>query len=111
MELYVCWGTFPTPWRPGGHPCGNAHKALREAGWDPEVKKTYGLGPLPGALTPQRSKVRELTGQNWVPVLVTDDGEVIRESKAIAEWARDNPASGAERAAGQAGGPGEATTT
>ncbi|MEA2330957.1 MAG: hypothetical protein QOH58_1095, partial [Thermoleophilaceae bacterium] len=34
MELYVCWGTFQTP-RPGGHPCGNAHAALKEAGWDP----------------------------------------------------------------------------
>jgi Glutathione S-transferase, N-terminal domain len=111
MELYVCWGTFPAPWRPGGHPCGNAYNALKEGGWNPEVKKTYGLGPLPGTLTPQRKKVRELTGQNWVPVLVTDDGEVIRESKKIAEWARDNPASGADRAAGQAGGPGAATTT
>jgi hypothetical protein len=111
MELYVCWGRFPAPWRPGGHPCGNAYKALRAAGWHPEVKKTYGLGPLPGALSPQRKRVRELTGQNWVPVLVTDDGEVIRESKAIAEWARANPAGGADRAAGQAGGPGAATTT
>jgi len=34
MKLYVCWGTFPSP-RPGGHPCGNAYKALREAGHDP----------------------------------------------------------------------------
>jgi hypothetical protein len=98
MELYVCWGTFPAPWRPGGHPCRNAYEALREAGWNPEVKKSYGLGPLPDSLTPQRKKVRDLTGQNWVPVLVTDDGEVIRESKKIAEWARANPASGAERA-------------
>jgi hypothetical protein len=61
------------------------------------VKKAYGLGPLPAALTPQRKKVRELTGQNWVPVLVTDDGEVIPDSKRIIAWARDNPASGAER--------------
>ena len=94
MELYVCWGTFSTP-RPGGHPCRNAHQALRKAGWSPEVKKTYGLGPLPTALNPGRSKVRELTGQQWVPVLVTDDGEVIRESARIVEWARANPASGA----------------
>jgi glutaredoxin 2 len=40
--------------------------------------------------------VRELTGQNWVPVLVTDDGEVIRESKKIVAWAEVNPAAGAE---------------
>ena len=43
MKLYVCWGTFPTV-RPGGHPCANAHKALREAGHDPEVVKVRGLG-------------------------------------------------------------------
>jgi hypothetical protein len=91
MELYVCWGTFKSP-RPGGHPCGNAYNALREAGWSPEVKKTYGLGMLPAALTPQRKKVRELTGQNWVPVLVTDDGEVIQDSKSIIAWAKANPA-------------------
>ena len=34
MKLYVCWGTFRSP-RPGGHPCGNAHEALKEAGWKP----------------------------------------------------------------------------
>jgi Glutathione S-transferase, N-terminal domain len=95
MELYVCWGTFWTP-RPGGHPCHNAHEALSEAGWHPQVKKTYGLGPLPDALTPTRRTVRELTGQNWVPVLVTDDGEVIRDSKNIVAWAKANPATGAE---------------
>jgi hypothetical protein len=97
MELYVCWGTFRSP-RPGGHPCRNAAEALRAAGWEPEVKRTYGLGPLPAALTPQRAKVRELTGQNWVPVLVTDDGEVIHDSRRIVAWAEANPAAGAERA-------------
>jgi glutaredoxin 2 len=61
------------------------------------VKKAYGLGLLPDALTPQRGKVRELTGQNWVPVLVTDEGEVIQDSKRIVEWAKANPAAGAER--------------
>lgn len=97
MELYVCWGLFKSP-RPGGHPCRNAHEALTKAGWHPEVKKTYGLGILGSALNPTRAKVRELTGQSMVPVLVTDEGEVIQDSKKIIAWARDNPASGAERA-------------
>ena len=73
MKLYVCWGTFQTP-RPGGHPCHNAYEALKEAGWDPEVQKTYGWGALGTALNPTRKPVRDLTGKNWVPVLVTDDG-------------------------------------
>ena len=48
MKLYVCWGTFPVPWRLGGHPCRNAYTALKEAGHDPEVVKSYGLAILPG---------------------------------------------------------------
>jgi Glutathione S-transferase, N-terminal domain len=54
---------------------------------------------LPDAVTPTRRKIRELTGQNWVPVLVTDDDEVIQGSDKIAAWALDNPASGADRPA------------
>ena len=49
MKLYVCWGTFPSP-RPGGHPCGNAYHALKDAGHEFEVIKSYGLGPLPDFL-------------------------------------------------------------
>src|SRR3712207_7526432 len=45
-RLYVCWGTFPTP-RPGGHPCANAYKALRAAGHDPELIRSYGSTLLP----------------------------------------------------------------
>ena len=68
VKLYVCWGTFPTP-RPGGHPCANAYHALRDAGHDPEVVKSYGFAPLPGALnqTRGRREVQELTGNRWVP--------------------------------------------
>jgi hypothetical protein len=92
MKLYVCWGTFQTP-RRGGHPCANAYEALREAGWEPEVTRTYGWAALPEVMNPTRRPVKELTGQNWVPVLVTDDGEVIQDSKRIVQWAKDNPAS------------------
>jgi hypothetical protein len=93
MKLYVCYGTFQTP-RPGGHPCANAHRALKQAGYDPEVVRSYGFGLLPDALnlTRGRREVRRLTGQNWVPVLVTDDGEVIQGSEKIVAWAAANPA-------------------
>jgi hypothetical protein len=91
MKLYICWGTFPAPWRPGGHPCRNAYRALREAGHEPEVVKSYGLAPLPD-LTSGRKEVKRLTGQSWVPVLVLDDGEVIQDSQNIVAWAREHPA-------------------
>jgi len=94
MKLYVCYGTFPSP-RPGGHPCKNAYEALKEAGHDPELVKSYGLALLPDVLnqTKGRKEVRELTGGNdMVPVLVTDDGEVVQDSKKIIEWAKAHPA-------------------
>ena len=94
MKLYVCWGTFKNAPRPGGHPCGNAYHALRDAGHDPEVIRAYGLGALPDFLnqTSGRKEVKRLTGKSWVPVLVTDDGEVVQDSKKIVAWAEQNPA-------------------
>ena len=89
MKLYVCWGTFGSP-RPGGHPCGNAYRALSEAGWEPDVIRTYGLAPL-GRLNVGRRKVKDKTGQWWVPVLELDDGTLITQSKDIEAWAKANP--------------------
>ena len=94
MKLYICWGTFQTP-RPGGPPCANASAALREAGHEPEVVKVHGLGVGPRFLhwvTDGRREVERLTGQRGVPVLVTDDGEAIHDSKRIVEWAQAHPA-------------------
>ena len=92
MKLYVCYGTFGSP-RPGGHPCGNAYRALKEAGHDPEVVKTYGWGALPDFLnTKRRKEVKRLTGEPWVPVLVTDEDQTVKGSKDIVAWAQEHPA-------------------
>ncbi len=97
MKLYVCYGTWKPAPRPGGHPCGNAYHALRDAGYDPEVQRCYGLGGLPSFLpfnqTSGRRDVKRLTGDHWVPALVTDGGEVISGSRTILEWAAEHPAS------------------
>ena len=87
MKLYVCWGLFKTPG--SGHPCRNAYDALRAAGFEPSIVRSYGWGLLPGFLNRSvgRREVRELTGTLWVPVLVTDDGEVIQGSQKIGAWA------------------------
>ncbi len=102
MELYVCYGT----WTAGGsvhkHPCGEAHRALAQAGHRPDVIRTYGLGALPGGLNdlmPGRRKVKQLTGNYWAPVLVTDDDAVVQGSERIIAWARANPATAAAAAA------------
>jgi hypothetical protein len=94
MKLYVCYGTFTAAPRPGGHPCGNAYRALREAGHSPEVIRSYGWGVLPRIfnLTSGRQEVERLTGNRMVPTLVLDDGRVIDGSQEIGSWARSNPA-------------------
>jgi len=94
MKLFVCYGTWKPAPRPGGHPCGNAYHALRDAGWDPDIQRCYGLGVLPRFVnqTPGRKEVVRLTGSHWVPVLVTDDGDVVSGSKEITDWASSHPA-------------------
>ena len=86
MKLYVCWGTFNVPAHE--HPCRVALLALEDAGFEPEVIKARGLGPLPmAAQTSTRKMIKEKTGSPWVPALETDDGEWISGSREIADWA------------------------
>ena len=93
MKLYICWGTFPSP-RPGGHPCRNAYEALKEAGHDFELVKSYGLTILPDTpfnQTAGRKRAKELTGKSTVPVLELDDGTAVAGSQNIVRWAREHP--------------------
>lgn len=91
VKLYVCWNVKRGPL---GHPCGNAFHALRQAGHDPEVIRSYGLRVLPDLLNRSegRGEAERLTGSKTVPVLVTEKGEVISESNEIVAWAREHPA-------------------
>ena len=96
MKLYVCYGTFPTPLLPGGHPCRDAYLALRRAGHDPHVVRSFGAAMLPDIpfnITPGRIHVKRATGSSEVPMLETDDGETIQGSRQIVAWAEKNPAS------------------
>ncbi len=87
------WPRTGASWRPNAHPCKKAHDALKRAGHSPQVVKSYGLAPLPD-VTRGRKHVKRLTGESFVPVLVLEDGEVIKDSKNIVAWARGNPAGG-----------------
>ena len=95
MKLYVCFDFLKnvqnTP-RPGGHPCGNALAALRDAGHEPTVEAVGGLGIAPLDRTSGRQEVKQLTGRSLVPVLVCDDGSTVYDSKKIVEWAQAHPA-------------------
>jgi glutathione S-transferase len=91
MKLYVCWGTYREPFH--RHPCRSAHHALLAAGYEPEVIKVRGLGVGPRFMrwtTDGRREVERLSGQKVVPILVTDEGEVVVESAQIVEWAESH---------------------
>lgn len=72
------------------HPCAKAGKALDAAGHEYELRT---VGGYRGAFWTwasrgdDRAEVRELSGQDAVPILVLDDGEVIAGSGRIAAWA------------------------
>ncbi len=88
MILYTC------PARTHGagapivkHPCGVAAQALDRAGIDYEVKVVGGFKNVPFSRRGKRDEIRELTGQEDVPVLLLDDGAAIAGTGKIVEWA------------------------
>ncbi len=95
MVLYVCasgtsFGSVPGPF---AHPCGRAATALDRAGHSYEVKNVGG-GSLKLWTWPTRARdraeVERLSGQRTVPILVLDDGEVVKGSGAIVSWAGEH---------------------
>jgi glutathione S-transferase len=94
--LYTCGGKTSHGRLPGplAHACGRAAAALDDAGHPFEVKVVGGYRVLPWTRRGQRDEIRQLTGQENVPVLVLDDGSAIDGSGAIAQWAREHPATG-----------------
>ena len=71
-----------------GHPCGRAGAALTKAGYDFEIEVVDGYRLLPWTRKGKRAAVRELSGQENVPILVLDDGSVITGSGEIVRWAK-----------------------
>jgi hypothetical protein len=90
MRLIVCWSTTGA----GGHPCGAAYHALKDAGHELQVQKGYGWNVLPDALnvTSGRKEAKRRTGKVDLPVLILDDDTTVAGSKTIVDWAREHPA-------------------
>ena len=92
MILYTC-GTKKMG--PGFmHPCAKAGKALDAAGYEYELKTVGGYRLMPwtwGSREKDRAEVKKLSGQEGVPILVLDDGEVISGSGRIERWAKEHP--------------------
>lgn len=95
MILYTCAGGTSGGSMPVvQHPCGKAAKALDDAGHEYETEVVGGFKHLPLSRRGKRDHIRELTGQEDVPVLVVDEQTVIHGSSEIAQWAKAHPASG-----------------
>lgn len=77
---------------PALHPCGKAAKALKGNGHDVEVT-VYGKGkPFGIGVGGTRPELKEISGQEKLPVLELADGTVIAGSGKIVKWAKENPA-------------------
>jgi glutaredoxin len=97
LKLYTCGQKSKggsLPW-PATHPCGGAMKALDDAEIDYELEVVPGYRLLPWTRRGDaRKKIRQLTGQDNVPVLVLDDGTAVVGSGEIRRWADEHPTSG-----------------
>jgi predicted enzyme related to lactoylglutathione lyase len=87
LTLYVCHidDRGPKP-----HACRRAHEALREAGHAYETV-IFDKGHYFGLFTKgRRPKLKQLSGQEKLPVLQWSDGTTIAGSAKIVAWARAN---------------------
>lgn len=93
MVLYTCpAGTHGANAPLIKHPCGVAAQALDRAGHSYMVETVGGFKNVPFSRRGKRGKIRELTGQEDVPVLLLDDGSTIDGSGEIVAWAQAHPA-------------------
>jgi len=75
---------------PPPHACKRAQRALRAAGHDFD-KVVYAKGiPFGLFTTGRRPKLKELSGQEKLPVLQLPDGSTIAGSADIIAWAREH---------------------
>jgi hypothetical protein len=85
LTLYVC---SVDQRGPKAHPCKRSHEALTAAGHDHE-KVVFDKGHPFGLFTKgKRPQLKELSGQEKLPVLALPDGTAVVGGKAIVEWAQ-----------------------
>jgi glutathione S-transferase len=72
------------------HPCRKAHDALDEAGHDYETVVFDKNKPMGLFTKGKRPGLKELSGQEKLPVLELTDGSTVAGSGKIVQWAKDN---------------------
>ncbi len=87
LTLFVC---HIDDGGPPPHACKRAQRALRAAGYDFD-KVVAGKGiPFGLFTTGKRPELKEISGQEKLPVLRLEDGSTINGSAKIIAWARSN---------------------
>lgn len=88
LVLYVC---HIDDGGPAPHACRRAQRALRDAGHEFE-KTVFAKGRPFGLFTKgRRPELKEISGQEQLPVLVLPDGATVNGSGEIIAWAKANP--------------------
>ncbi len=91
LTLYVC---HIDDGGPPPHACRRAQRALREAGHEFD-KVIFDRGRLFGLFTTgRRPALKEMSGQEQLPVLMLPDGATFNGSSNTIAWARANSPAG-----------------
>jgi Glutathione S-transferase, N-terminal domain len=84
--LYVCHGDDEGPRM---HPCRRVQEAMHAAGIEYE-KVIGGHGsPIPFLRKGSRDELRAATGDTKLPTLKLEDGTVLKNTKPILNWVRE----------------------
>jgi glutathione S-transferase len=76
------------------HACWRAHHALQENGHGYETNVFDRNRPFGLFTSGRRPKLKEMSGQEKLPVLELDDGTFVIGSSDIMDWAERNPPGG-----------------
>ena len=97
LTLYVCHGDEGGP---RVHPCRRVQEAMKEAGIEYEKVIAAHGSPIPFLRKGSRDELVQATGDTKLPALKLPDGTVLRHSRVILAWIKDQG-----RAPMAAGGP------
>ena len=84
--LFVCHGDDGGP---RVHPCRRVQEALRAAGIEYEKVIAAHGSPFPPLRKGSREELRQATGDTKLPALKLPDGTVLKHSREILSWIRE----------------------
>ena len=90
--LYVCHGDDGGP---RIHPCRRVQEALRDAGIEYDKVIAAHGNPIPFLRKGSRQELRAATGDTKLPTMKLPDGTVLKHSRAILSWIKQQQAAAA----------------